>query len=47
VLLKALQALTPDRHADFLAASFGAGGTLAAALLVELFIRMAQPVARK
>jgi hypothetical protein len=38
-LLEALQALTPDRHPDFLAALCGAGGALAAALLAELFIR--------
>jgi hypothetical protein len=39
-LLEALQGLTPDRHPDFLAALFGAGGALAAALLAELFIRV-------
>jgi hypothetical protein len=38
-LLEALQGLTPDRHPDFLAALFGAGGALAAALLAELFMR--------
>jgi hypothetical protein len=38
-LLEALQALTPDRHANFLAGLCGAGGALAAALLAELFIR--------
>jgi VanZ family protein len=38
-LLEALQALTPDRHANFQAGLFGAGGALAAALLAELFIR--------
>jgi VanZ family protein len=37
-LLEALQVLTPGRRADFLAAAFGAGGALAAALLVELSI---------
>ena len=39
-LLEALQGLTPDRHPDFLAAFYGAGGALAAALLAELFIRV-------
>jgi hypothetical protein len=37
-LLEALQALTPDRHADFHAALWGAGGALTFALLAELFI---------
>jgi VanZ family protein len=36
---EALQAFTPDRHANFLAGLCGAGGALAAALLFELFIR--------
>ena len=40
VLLEALQALTPDRHVNFLAGLYGAGGALAAALLVELFTRV-------
>jgi len=39
VLLEALQALTPDRHANLLAGLYGAGGALAAALLVVLFTR--------
>jgi VanZ family protein len=39
MLLEALQALTPDRHANFQAGLYGAGGALAAALLVELFTR--------
>ena len=39
VLLEALQTLTPDRHVNFLAGLYGAGGALAAALLAELFIR--------
>ena len=39
MLLEALQALTPDRHAHFEAGLYGAGGALAAALLAELFIR--------
>ena len=38
-LLEGLQALTPDRTANLLAAFCGAGGALAAALLAELFIR--------
>ena len=38
-LLESLQALTPDRSSYFLAAVYGAGGALAAALLAELFIR--------
>ena len=39
-LLEALQTFTPDRHADFYAALFGAGGALTQALLAELFIRV-------
>src|SRR5262249_14669285 len=38
-LLEGLQALTPDRSSNLLAAVCGAGGALAAALLAELFIR--------
>src|SRR5450759_5470932 len=38
-LLEGLQALTPDRSSNLLAALYGAGGALAAALLAELFIR--------
>jgi VanZ family protein len=38
-LVEALQAFTPDRHANLLAGLLGAGGALAAALLAELFIR--------
>ena len=38
-LLEGLQALTPDRSSNLLAAFYGAGGALAAALLAELFIR--------
>ncbi|MGC2827616.1 MAG: hypothetical protein WA322_25875 [Pseudolabrys sp.] len=45
-LLEALQVLTPDRHADFLAALCGAGGALAAALLAEGFIRARRRVLR-
>ena len=36
ILLEALQALTPDRQADFQAGLFGAVGALTAALLAEL-----------
>jgi len=36
-LLEALQALTPDRKPDFETGLYGAGGALAAALLLELF----------
>ena len=39
VLLETLQGLTPDRVPNLLAAFYGAGGVLAAALLAELFIR--------
>jgi VanZ family protein len=39
VLLEGLQGLTPDRTPNLLAAFYGAGGVLAAALLAELFIR--------
>jgi VanZ family protein len=38
-LLEGLQALTPDRHPNLIAALCGAGGALVAALLAELFIR--------
>jgi hypothetical protein len=38
-LLEGLQALTPDRHPNLIAAFCGVGGVLAAALLAELFIR--------
>jgi len=40
MLLEALQALTPDRHANFQAGLYGAGGAFAAALLAELFTRV-------
>ena len=39
-LLEALQVLTPDRHADFYAALFGACGALTLVLLAELVIRI-------
>ena len=39
VLLESLQGLTPDRSPNFQAAFYGAGGVLAAALLVELVIQ--------
>ncbi len=38
-LLEGLQALTPDRHCYFPGALYSAAGALAAALLVDLFIR--------
>jgi hypothetical protein len=39
-LLEGLQALTPDRSSNLLAAFCGAGGALATALLAELFIQV-------
>ena len=39
-LLEGLQAFTPDRTANLLAAVCGAGGALTAALLAELFVRV-------
>jgi hypothetical protein len=39
-LLESLQVFTPNHHADLVAASCGAEGALAAALLAELFIRI-------
>ena len=47
VLLEGLQGLTPDRTPNFLAALYGAGGVLAAALLAELFIRARRRVQSK
>jgi VanZ family protein len=38
-LLEGLQAFSPDRSANLVAALCGAGGVLAAALVAELFIR--------
>jgi len=46
-LLEALQAFTPDRSANFLAACCGAGGALAAAIVVECTIRMQKQRANK
>ena len=40
VVLEALQVFTPDRHADFNAALFGACGALTQALLAALVIRL-------
>ena len=40
VLLEALQALTPDRHADLQAGLFGASGALTVAVLAELFVQL-------
>jgi VanZ family protein len=39
-LLEGLQALTPDRHPNFIAALCGTGGVVVAALLGELIIRL-------
>ena len=39
-LLEGLQVFTPNHHADLVAASCGAAGALAAALLAKLFIRL-------
>jgi VanZ family protein len=39
-LLEGLQAFTPDRTPNLLAALIGAGGALVAILLAELFIRV-------
>jgi VanZ family protein len=38
-VLEGLQALTPDRSANLVAALYGSGGIMAAALLAELFIQ--------
>ena len=40
VLLEGLQALTPDRSSNLMAAFYGVGGVMAAALFAELFIRV-------
>ena len=45
-LLEGLQAFTPDRTANLLAAVCGAGGALTAALLAELFIRVRRRASR-
>ena len=39
VVLENLQSLLPDRSSYFVAAFYGAGGALAAALLAEFFMR--------
>jgi VanZ family protein len=39
-LLESLQAFTPDRSSNLMAALYGAGGALAAALIAELFMRV-------
>ena len=44
-LLEGLQAFTPDRSSNLMAAIYGAAGALAAALIAELFIR-AMPTKR-
>jgi VanZ family protein len=38
--LEGLQAFTPDRSSNLMAAIYGAGGALAAALIAELFMRV-------
>ena len=38
--LEGLQAFTPDRSSNVVAALYGAGGALAAALLAELYMRV-------
>ncbi len=38
-VLEGLQAFTPDRTANLMAALYGAGGVLAAAFIAELFVR--------
>jgi VanZ family protein len=38
-VLEALQAVTPERSANLVAALCGAGGVLAAALIAEIFVR--------
>lgn len=45
--LEGLQAFTPDRSANVMAALAGAGGALAAALLAELFIRARRRLAKR
>jgi len=40
VVLEALQVFTPDRHADFYAALYGACGALTQTLLAALLIRV-------
>jgi hypothetical protein len=44
--LESLQAFTPDRTSNLLAAVYGAGGVPAAAVLAELFIRVPRRRAR-
>ena len=39
-LLEGLQAFTPDRSSNLMAAIYGAGGAFAAALIAELFRRV-------
>ena len=46
-LLEGLQVFTPNHHADLVAASCGAEGALAAALLAELFIRIGKWTIRR
>jgi hypothetical protein len=46
-LLEGLQAFTPDRSANLVAALCGAGGALAAALVAELFIQAWRTASRR
>ena len=45
VSLEGMQAFTPDRHADLLAASISAGGAMAAVLPAGLFIELSRRIA--
>jgi VanZ family protein len=45
VLLEGMQAFTPDRHADVIAAMISAGGAMAAVLPAELFIQAPRRIA--
>ena len=45
VLLEGMQAFTPDRHADLLAALISSGGAMAAVLPAELFIQASRRIA--
>ena len=46
-LLEGLQALTPDRHPNLVAAFCSAGGAMAAALVAELIVRAQRRRAKK
>ncbi len=45
VLLEGMQAFTPDRHADLLAAAISAGGAMASVLPAGLFIEASRRIA--